>query len=101
MSLLGVPCLLHEAHGAQIQRDPFKAEFKKSKKANWLPRRLSAHETACQRRSHRRCKFDSWVGKIPQEKEMATHSSILALRLPRTEETGVLQSMESKRVGHN
>ena len=35
------------------------------------------------------------------EKEMATHSSILAWRIPRTEEPGELQSMGSKRVGHN
>ena len=35
------------------------------------------------------------------EKEMATHSSILALRIPRTEEPGGLQSMESQRAGHN
>ena len=34
------------------------------------------------------------------EKEMATHSSILAWRIPRTEEPGGLQSMGSKRVGH-
>ena len=35
----------------------------------------------------------------PLEKEMATHSSILAWRIPRTEESGRLQSMESQRVG--
>ena len=35
------------------------------------------------------------------EKEMATHSSILALRIPWTEEPGVLQSLGSQRVGHN
>ena len=35
------------------------------------------------------------------EKEMATHSSILAWRLPWTEEPGRLQSMGSQRVGHN
>ena len=34
------------------------------------------------------------------EKEMATHSSILAWRIPWTEEPGRLQSMESQRVGH-
>ena len=34
------------------------------------------------------------------EKEMATHSSILAWRIPWTEEPGGLQSMESPRVGH-
>ena len=37
----------------------------------------------------------------PLEKEMATHSSILAWKIPRTEEPGVLQSMELQRVGHN
>ena len=34
----------------------------------------------------------------PLEKEMATHSSILAWKIPWTEEAGGLQSMESKRV---
>ena len=35
------------------------------------------------------------------EKEMETHSSILAWKTPRTEEPGRLQSMGSQRVGHN
>ena len=35
------------------------------------------------------------------EKEMASHSSILAWRTPWTEEPGELQSMVSQRVGHN
>ena len=35
------------------------------------------------------------------EKEMATHSSILAWRIPWTEEPGRLQSMGSQRVEHN
>jgi len=35
------------------------------------------------------------------EREMATHSSILAWRIPRTEEPGRLQTMGSQRVGHN
>ena len=39
--------------------------------------------------------------KEPLEKEMATHSSILAWRIPRTEEPGELQSMGSQRVGHD
>ena len=34
------------------------------------------------------------------EKEMATHSSILAWKIPWTEEPGRLQSMGSQRVGH-
>ena len=37
----------------------------------------------------------------PLEKEMATHSSILALEIPWTEEPGGLQSMGSQRVGHD
>ena len=35
------------------------------------------------------------------EKEMATHSSNLAWKIPWTEETGGLQSMELQRVGHD
>ena len=37
----------------------------------------------------------------PLEKEMATHSSILAWEIPWTEEPGGLQPMGSQRVGHN
>ena len=37
----------------------------------------------------------------PLGEETATHSSILAGEIPGTEERGGLQSMGSKRVGHN
>ena len=37
----------------------------------------------------------------PLEKEMATHSSTLAWRIPWREEPGGLQSLGSQRVGHN
>ena len=37
----------------------------------------------------------------PLEKEMATHSSILAWRIPWTEQPGGLQSMGSQRVRHD
>ena len=37
----------------------------------------------------------------PLEKEMATHPSILAWRIPWTEEPGRLHSVGSQRVGHN
>ena len=37
----------------------------------------------------------------PLEKGMATHSSILAWRIPWTKEPGGLQSLESWRVGHD
>ena len=40
--------------------------------------------------------FLGWEG--PPEKGMATHSSILAWRIPRTEEPGGLKSMGSKRL---
>ena len=37
----------------------------------------------------------------PLEKEMATHSSILAWKIPWTEEPGRLQSVGSQRAGHD
>ena len=37
----------------------------------------------------------------PLEKEMAPHSTILAWKIPWTEEPGRLQSMGSQRVGHD
>ena len=37
----------------------------------------------------------------PLEEGIATHSSILAWRIPQTEEPGGLQSMGSHRVGHD
>ena len=43
----------------------------------------------------------SMIGKDPMEKGMATHSSILAWRIPWTEEPGRFQSMGSQRVGHD
>ena len=39
--------------------------------------------------------------KATLEKGMATHSSILAWRIPWTEEPGGLQSMGSQRIGHD
>ena len=43
----------------------------------------------------------SLAGEDPLEKGMATHSSILAWRIPWTEEPDGLQSMESQRIGDN
>ena len=47
---------------------------------------------------------DTWVRSLgqedPLEEGMATHFSILAWRIPLTEEPGGLQSMELQRVGH-
>ena len=48
---------------------------------------------------------ETWVQSLgwedPLEKEMATHSSILAWRIPGTEAPGELQSMGLQRVRHN
>ena len=68
----------------------------------WGPWWLSGKVSACQCRRHRRCRLAWSLGQEdPLEKEMETHSSILAWETPRTEESGELQSMGWKRVGHN
>ena len=40
-------------------------------------------------------------GEDPLQESLATHSSILAWRIPWTEEPGGLEFMGSQRVGHN
>ena len=56
----------------------------------------------------RRPQFNSWVGKIrwkrdrvPTLEEMATHSSVLAWRIPGKVEPDGLSSLGSHRVGHD
>ena len=49
----------------------------------------------------RETRVQSMGQEDPLEKEMATHSSILAWRIPWTEESGGLQSRELQRVGHD
>ena len=48
---------------------------------------------------------ETWVQSLdwedPLEKEMAIHSSIIAWKIPWTEEPGRLQSMGLQRVGHD
>ena len=48
---------------------------------------------------------EAWIRSLDWEdsleKEMATHSGILAWRIPWTEEPGGLQAMGSQRVGHD
>ena len=56
----------------------------------WLPRWFSGKESLCQ------CRVRSLGQEYPLEEEMATHSSILAWRIPWTEEPGGLQSMGLK-----
>ena len=49
--------------------------------------------------------WETWVQSLgwedPLEKKMATHSSILAWKIPQTEKPGRLQFMGSQRVRHN
>ena len=49
--------------------------------------------------------WETWVQSLgqedPLEKGMATHSSILAWKIPRTKEFGKLQSMGSQRVRYH
>ena len=58
-----------------------------------------------QRVKHLPAVQETWVRSLswedPLEKKMATHSSILAWKIPWTEEPGRLQSIGSQRVGHH
>ena len=58
-----------------------------------------------QRLKHLPPMWETWVRSLdwedPLEKEMATHSSTLAWKIPWTEEPGRLQSMGSQRMGHD
>ena len=71
-----------------------------------MPESLSAHRAlVAQTAKNLPATQETWVRSLGQEdspeKGMATHSSILAWRIPWTEESDGLQSMGSKRVGHN
>ena len=58
-----------------------------------------------QRLKHQPAMQETWVRFLdredPLEKEMATHSSILAWRIPWIEEPGKVQSTGSQRAGHD
>ena len=61
-----------------------------------LPRWVSDKEAVCQGR-----RVQSLSQEEPMEEEMAIHSSILAWKIPWTEEPGGPWSMGSQRIGHN
>ena len=58
-----------------------------------------------QRVKHLPATWETWVRSLgredPLEKEMAIHSRTIAWKIPWTEEPGRLQSMGSRRVGHD
>ena len=74
----------------------FAAPHYRSGLSQWL----SSKESACNARDHEmRVWFLDWDD--PLEEDMATHSSILAGKIPWTKEPGRLQSMGSQRVKHD
>ena len=70
----------------------------------FLPR-FSLASLVAQMLKHLPAMWETWVRYLgwedPLEKKMATHSSILAWRIPWMEEPGGLQSTGSQRVGHD
>ena len=66
-----------------------------------FPGGASGKESACQFRRHNETQIRSLGWEDPLEEEMATHSSILAWRIPCPEEPGRLQAIGSQRVGHD
>ena len=94
-----------------VCRVPWSESFHLLKKFRWAPdHRFSWKKwilyisQVAQRLKHLPAMRETWVQSLgqedPLEKEMATHSSILAWRIPWTEEPGGLQSTGSQRVGH-
>ena len=63
-----------------------------------LPWWLNVKKSSCQCRRH---KVGFLCQEDPLDKEMATHSSILAWGIPWTEKPGGLQFMALQRVGHD
>ena len=66
-----------------------------------FPGDTSGKEPACQRRWHKRRRFDLWVGKIPWRRAWQPTPVFLPGESPWTEEAGGRQSMGSHRVGHD
>ena len=69
--------------------------------ATWggFPGGASGQEPTCQCRRQKRVLSVGW--EDPLEEVMATHSSILAWKIPWTKEPGGLESIGSQRVGHD
>ena len=92
---------LHGRRGGRVHRVSWESRLNarvldSRYKIEGLPRRLSGKNLPAVR--------ETWARSLgredPLEEAMATHSSILAWRMPGTEEPGGPQSMGSQRVGH-
>ena len=66
-----------------------------------FPSGASGKLPACHCRRCKGRKFDPWVRKIPLEKGMSIHSTILVWRIPWTEKPGGLWSTDSQSVGQD
>ena len=66
---------------------------KKCKGPLGFPGGASGKEPACQCSRYKRHRFNFWIGKIPRRRARLTHCSLLAWRIPWTEESGQLQTM--------
>ena len=77
---------------------------KETRNRRELPQSNAGASLVAQRLQRLPAMRENWVRSLgqedPLEKEMATHSSILAWRIPWTEEPGELQSTGLQRVGH-
>ena len=72
-----------------MDREAWLATVHSVAKSRTRLKRLSTHaggtsgkESSCQSKRRERHGFDPWVGKIPLEDSMATHSHILAWKIP-------------------
>ena len=80
-----------------LQHVKFQFSLKPGWGLSWWPR---GKESACNAEDvEMRVRSQSW--EDPWEKEMATHSCVLALKIPWTEEPGGLQSTRSQRIRLN
>ena len=80
-------------------------KFNSISPALFFPLHLAHSPLVAQRLKHLPAIQETWVQALGEEdsleKEMATHYSILAWRIPWTEEPGGLPSMGSQRVRHD
>jgi len=68
---------------------------------DWISTGVSTKESSCNAEDFQVAQVRYLDWEDPLDKEMAIHSSILAWEISWTQEPGILQSMESQRVGHN
>ena len=76
---------------------PNQSFLKTNKRSVGLPWWFSGKDSACHVGDLQEMQVQSLGQEDPLEKEMATHSSILVWRIPRTEKPGGLQSMGSRK----